>query len=214
MNFEIAGIKLDITTELKDYSAVEAGDNLRGFNRTTKVWVNEVAATLNREGWNLLGAGCFSQVFGHAKHSYVIRVIGDDPGAIEWLKFCSSAFRSCPLLPAVFDLVAFKAGCGVAVMERLQGERGDVLEKKMDLSDSVIRLQQKITMPPILKETVKTPEMADKLTAAYGIALAQLTTESRYTCKRAKHDLHIGNMMCRANGQLVITDPIATWWKD
>ena len=169
-----------------------------------------LANKLETLGWNPIGMGAYARVFSHPKKKYVIKITSSqDDGYIEYVDLIKQ--HPNEHFPVISDLKSMKVGnyvYSIYLIEKLSTLRNidsynyasDVTEAcytvaswpSSDLKSLFDRDVPKIFIEhPDLVEALKL--LGHEIDNHYNICL----------------DLHAGNIMQRANGTIVITDPYA-----
>lgn len=199
----------------------------------------EIFTILRDHGYERLGDGNFSEVFGHDGHDYVIKVCRshDVDSWPFYAKFCidnqDNPFYK-DYLPKIHAYYRFKADLRrnwyIAVLDRLYPLECDVCEVIADRYDEPLLHEISALFvgfdrrPPLFTEdAVKLyPQLKDVKCWDWEYILKEQTEgfilEEPYIIAKAIYDslypfcdidLHVENLMLTADGRPVITDPVS-----
>lgn len=183
---------------------------------------HEVSEAIRRKNkLRLLGEGAFARVYGSKHKDYVVKVTDLDYGTVgrdmtygfrdpylDYLDF-AALYPNNPFFPKLHDVVLFtkpvedEQTFAVVVLERLRplnrsNKRGMNLYSYMQDINAMLYecgdIHKRFARTDLFN---KTSYMYQALSVLYDIN------------RRWSDDLHISNVMIRADGQLVITDPVS-----
>jgi hypothetical protein len=172
-------------------------------------WKNHdmAKAALHRMGFQLLGVGSYSTVWGQPGDPYVVKLVQDDPCFLRFAQYCN-ANRGNPHVPRMGRVMRWPGaddGEGMVFTERLRP-----LKLPLDLYHQMERY--------LNAQRRGRPRNADDLVFAHEHPrLARTLDELAAIFAPARHcdvDLGPSNFMQRGDGVIVITDPFSTNGKD
>lgn len=166
---------------------------------------------LKRHGFKCLGSGAFSEVFGRSDFPFAIKV-NMEPD--DWPDFALWTLRNpSPHYVDVKKIKWFVDEHGpyyIAVMERLEQTMREYLRKN-DFIDCV-EAQNMSKLRTMMSRDVSNrhaAELVERETEHRALFDAALALKREFHA-RSFLDLHEWNVMLRADGTMVITDPIST----
>jgi hypothetical protein len=198
-------MRISELTGYKKHPAFQAAQQLGGgselsdksYSRKEKKNLTTHLAAL---GWELIGHGQFSLVYGNPKFEYVLKIFTQDtPGGIEWLEYVV-ANQNNPFLPRVYGKMWRISHTAYAIrMERLmpfKSKTDPVFAKYIDPE-----LQSR------LWEDIFVEENTEFLEANWPDLAAAFETIIQLSSYNGDDDLNLSNIMKRGDS-LVITDPV------
>ena len=157
----------------------------------------EIVSDLLGSDW--LDCGAFAQVYRCGDE--ILKIFEDDKGYLAYLEGLSKLRRVNSYAPVINYVKVFTSGkkkVGLVSMEPLIGIDKIRGEKYKEFKRTVHQISA------YFDNDSKNFVIPEEL-----VKLSKIIKEAKKSTRRACYDIHIGNIMLRANNSLVVTDPLA-----
>ena len=157
----------------------------------------EIVSDLLNSDW--LDCGAFANVYRYEDE--ILKIFEDDKGYLAYLEGLSKLRRVNSYAPVINYVKVFTKGkkkVGLVSMEPLIGVDKIRGEKYKEFKRTVHQISAYFDADS--KNFVIPEEL---------VKLSKIIKEAKKSTRRACYDIHIGNIMLRANNSLVVTDPLA-----
>lgn len=159
---------------------------------------------LEKRGWKKLGAGAFSSVWARSETSTkVLKVTRRPDNWIEYIQWAAKEGYLGRFAPMVYSF------------KRVKGVKHDFLLSVVERMDKVIHSVERAHDARLTSTLFSTYGYSKNIMA--GVFLDEMApglaafTEGLHKQFGRYLDLHEGNIMVRADGSFVVTDPVADW---
>ena len=174
--------------------------------KTSKLNEEGFVSSLCRENkLRKIGSGCFGTVYGSKSRKTVFKTgnADENDGYLAFVKYALK-HQNNPWFPKIKNVTIYRStkkefnSYFVIEMERLKPLKcADDREEIVELLDSIINSHKAVTR--LLKQSLSKTAMTN---------LSTMGKVLRTLFNNHCHDLHCNNVMKRANGQVVIIDPV------
>lgn len=156
----------------------------------------EIVSDLLDSRW--LDCGAFANVYRYEDE--ILKVFEDDKGYLAYLEALSKLEKPNSYAPVINYVKVFTSGkksVGLVSMEplipcsKLRGDKYGAFRKTVGQISNYFDGSKKYEIPEEL------------------VTLRNLIKDAKKATRRICYDIHIGNVMLRANNTLVVTDPLA-----
>lgn len=158
--------------------------------RKNPAWKRGLVKSMKAHGFALVGTGINGAVFQHPDYPYVIKVYRRDQGYDEWLYFCQRNAANTYVPKLRGQVIRLNAIFSAVRIEKLQPCPSDLAGDFIDRLDALERRLVDWRNPPLDAE----PDL---------LAVAKFTRDWE-----SHGDVTPHNIMQRANGEVVLIDPI------
>jgi hypothetical protein len=170
----------------------------QAISKNADIQVHKITHILYQQGYKIeaIGEGLYAQVFHRPGENYVIKIFKDDPGYFKYLKFILQN-QNNPHIPKIRGKFMKPFKDAEIYLVRMELLRKYKSHKEADIID---------TIESALQGKIQSIEALEKI---YGSAMTEIIKGiSNIMDKGALNDIHYGNVLFRANGTPVITDPM------
>lgn len=180
-------------------------------SKTTSKIVGQINASFGKYGWKLIGSGAAGMVFGHSNYPYVIKLFAYDTGYMSYVKWAMENQHN--------ELVPEFKGRPVRIIDEIFAVRieklveyGEAVKKVVSVRDIIKSCLKEIKFGLInhFRDAAEEDEYWDYFRDQYTPDEAEFAFFLHDYC--VKHnttpDLHLGNLMIRKRGGVVVIDPL------
>lgn len=193
--------------EPKEISTYTRTATSPGFEFNPSGGYDKFKAFLRKKGYILLGSGSYSMVYGRDNSDKVIKIgrRPDEDGWQDYILWANERGFGGNLAPKLYSYKNY-GEFYVAVMERLTGRshrvKSDEDKVRVETSSVLYRLMQ-MSLEDGNSISAELADLLDSRWKSFYTAFNEQFGETSV-------DFHSGNVMARENGEIVITDPLAS----